>query len=397
MEKNKKTAASKKTNSKKSTSIKKAAVKTTAASAKKSTSKKVSNTIDIKIKTSSGDIEIELYPDKAPVTVENFVSYIEDKFFDNLIFHRVIPNFMIQGGGLYEDLREKSTKAPIIIESDNGLKNERGTIAMARTMDPHSATSQFFINLVDNDFLNFRSKDTSGYGYAVFGKVTKGMDVVDKIGKVKTSSQGYHDDVPVTPVVIKSISAKNTDALKKSKAKKTDNKKTEKKSSNTVNILMKTNIGDIKLELYPDKAPVTVENFLSYVKDNFYDKLIFHRVIENFMIQGGGFDEKLQQKPTKAPIVIESDNGLKNERGTIAMARTRDPNSATCQFFINHIDNNALNFRSKDISGYGYAVFGKVTEGMDIVDRIATVPTGTVGFMQDVPQYLIQIETIKII
>ena len=124
---------------------------------------------------------------------------------------------------------------------------------------------------------------------------------------------------------------------------------------------------------------------------------INHRVIDGFMIQGGGFDENMHQKETQAPIKIESDNGLKNTRGTIAMARTNDPNSATSQFFINLVDNNFLNFRSPDVTGYGYTVFGKVTDGMDVVDKIATVPTGSFGYMQDVPKYLIQIENIEII
>lgn len=207
--------------------------------------------------------------------------------------------------------------------------------------------------------------------------------------------------------------AKKT-AAKKSTAKKSENKKTAVKKTNTskkttakkentkqssknINILMKTNIGEIKLELYPDKAPVTVENFVSYINDNFFNGLIFHRVIDGFMIQGGGFDENLHQKETKAPIKIESDNGLKNDRGTIAMARTNDPNSATSQFFINLVDNNFLNFRSPDIAGYGYAVFGKVTDGMEVVDKIATVPTGSFGYMQDVPKYLIQIESVEIV
>lgn len=185
---------------------------------------------------------------------------------------------------------------------------------------------------------------------------------------------------------------------KKSAGKKSTKKDTTKKQSNKhIKLLMKTNVGDIKLELYPDKAPLTVKNFLSYVNDKFFNGLIFHRVINGFMIQGGGFDENLNQKETKGPIKIESNNGLKNDRGTIAMARTNDPNSATSQFFINLVDNNFLNFRSPDISGYGYAVFGKVTDGMDIVDKIATVPTGSFGYMQDVPKYLIQIENIEII
>ena len=197
----------------------------------------------------------------------------------------------------------------------------------------------------------------------------------------------------------KKTTAKKTTADKKpAAAKKTTAKSAPKKQNNkNINLLMKTNIGEIKLELYPDKAPVTVENFVSYIKDNFFNGLIFHRVINGFMIQGGGFDENLRQKETKAPIKIESDNGLKNDRGTIAMARTNDPNSATSQFFINLVDNNFLNFRSPDVTGYGYAVFGKVTDGMDVVDKIATVPTGSFGYMQDVPKYLIQIESVEII
>ena len=183
----------------------------------------------------------------------------------------------------------------------------------------------------------------------------------------------------------------------KTNKKNTAKKTTVKKDNTNINLLMKTNIGEIKLELYPDKAPVTVENFILYVKSNFFNGLIFHRVIDGFMIQGGGFDENMHQKETQAPIKIESDNGLKNTRGTLAMARTNDPNSATSQFFINLVDNNFLNFRSPDVTGYGYTVFGKVTDGMDVVDKIATVPTGSFGYMQDVPKYLIQIENIEII
>ena len=131
--------------------------------------------------------------------------YVNSKFYDGLVFHRVIPGFMIQGGGMTSDMKEKETRSPIKIESDNGLKNTRGTLAMARTQVPDSATSQFFINLVDNPFLDFKAKTVAGYGYAVFGKVTKGMDVVDKIAKVQTGTKGFHQDVPLTPVTIKSI------------------------------------------------------------------------------------------------------------------------------------------------------------------------------------------------
>jgi peptidyl-prolyl cis-trans isomerase B (cyclophilin B) len=155
------------------------------------------------LETSMGDITLELYPDKAPATVKNFLAYVDEKFYDGLVFHRVIRGFMIQGGGMDAQMKEKPTRAPIVNEADNGLKNDRGTIAMARTPDPNSATAQFFINAKDNTFLNFRSKTMDGYGYCVFGKVTRGMDVVDAIEAVATGNKGFHQDVPVKPVLIK--------------------------------------------------------------------------------------------------------------------------------------------------------------------------------------------------
>ncbi|RJR44298.1 MAG: peptidyl-prolyl cis-trans isomerase [Desulfobacteraceae bacterium] len=160
------------------------------------------------METSKGKIVLELYPEKAPRTVENFISYVKGGSYDATIFHRVIKGFMIQGGGFDPAMAGKPTKAPIQNEADNGLKNDRGTIAMARTNDPHSATAQFFINLVDNDFLNHKGKNPQGWGYAVFGKVTEGMDVVDSIANVKTGSKGPFADVPVEPVVIQKVTTK---------------------------------------------------------------------------------------------------------------------------------------------------------------------------------------------
>ncbi len=157
------------------------------------------------VETSKGSISIELFEKKAPVTVKNFLTYVNDGFYDNLIFHRVIPKFMIQGGGLNAEMKEKATKSPIKNEAKKELPNRRGTVAMARTNVINSATSQFFINLVDNGSLNHRDNSTRGVGYAVFGKVIKGMDVVDKIGKVRTGSKRGMKDVPVEPVIIKSI------------------------------------------------------------------------------------------------------------------------------------------------------------------------------------------------
>ena len=158
------------------------------------------------LETSSGDILLELFPEQAPVTVENFLTYVRDGFYSNTIFHRVIKNFMIQGGGMTMRMEEKPTRDPIRNEADNGLKNERGTVAMARTREPHSASAQFFINAVDNDFLDHSSPDEAGYGYCVFGKVVEGMDVVEKILKVKTKTVGMYDDVPADMVLITSAS-----------------------------------------------------------------------------------------------------------------------------------------------------------------------------------------------
>lgn len=156
----------------------------------------------IRMQTNKGVIDIELDSEKAPETVKNFMSYIEDGFYDGTIFHRVIDNFMIQGGGMEPGMMEKQTKAPVKNEADNGLKNDRGTIAMARTNDPHSATAQFFINVADNAFLNHQQPTMDGWGYCVFGKVVNGMDVIDEIKGVATTSKGFHQDVPAEDIII---------------------------------------------------------------------------------------------------------------------------------------------------------------------------------------------------
>ncbi len=166
---------------------------------------KVENTT-VLMKTSLGDVKIELWADKAPETVKNFLAYVDGKFYDGTIFHRVIPNFMIQGGGFTPDMKQKPTKAPVKNEASSDVQNKRGTLAMARTSDPHSATAQFFINVVDNGFLDHQDDSGRGFGYCVFGKVTEGLDVVDKIKAVRTKTAGQFENVPVQPVVIESIS-----------------------------------------------------------------------------------------------------------------------------------------------------------------------------------------------
>ena len=160
----------------------------------------------VTIATTVCQMTLELDADNAPKTVENFLAYASSGFYDGTIFHRVINNFMIQGGGFTTDMEQKPTQAPVDNEANNGLKNERGTIAMARTQDPHSATAQFFINVQDNDFLNHTGENMQGLGYTVFGKITQGEDVLDKIRCVQTGSQGGHQDVPTEPIIIESIS-----------------------------------------------------------------------------------------------------------------------------------------------------------------------------------------------
>ena len=168
------------------------------------------------------------------------------------------------------------------------------------------------------------------------------------------------------------------------------------KKANPVEVVISTSKGDIKLELYPEKAPKTVKNFLKYANEGFYEGTIFHRVINGFMIQGGGFDTNFERKKTHMPVENEADNGLKNVRGSISMARTAEPHSATSQFFINHKNNTALDYPSRD--GWGYCVFGKVTEGMDVVDDIAKTPTGSNKFIRrDVPKETIEIKKVSVV
>ncbi len=178
---------------------------TTTVKGEKSMNDNTNNPVVV-LETTMGNITIELDAQNAPNSTANFLAYVEDGYFTDTTFHRVIPNFMIQGGGITADMRDKPSKrAPIQNEANNGLKNDRGTIAMARTSDPHSATSQFFINHKDNDFLNFRSESMQGWGYAVFGKVTDGMDVVDAIAAVSTGNKGGHQDVPLETITINAV------------------------------------------------------------------------------------------------------------------------------------------------------------------------------------------------
>lgn len=178
-------------------------------------------------------------------------------------------------------------------------------------------------------------------------------------------------------------------------ADKPETKDTAKSDKSPVQLVMKTSMGDIELELYPDKAPISVKNFLQYVDDGFYSGTIFHRVIKNFMIQGGGFDASMTQKKNREPIKNEAANGLKNEKGTLAYARTGIVDSATSQFFINTVDNNRLDYRDASPQGFGYCVFGKVIKGLDVVEKIQNVQTGTKNGFADVPVQTVEIKAIE--
>jgi len=171
---------------------------------KEPTSSEIKNTM-ITLKTNMGEIQLELDAENAPLSTANFIQYAKDGHYDGVIFHRVIPNFMIQGGGFDAAMQQKPTRAPVVNEANNGLKNDKYTVAMARTQDPHSASAQFFINTKDNDFLNFKSETPSGWGYAVFGKVTAGNEIVDAIEQVETAQVGPHGDVPRESVIIESV------------------------------------------------------------------------------------------------------------------------------------------------------------------------------------------------
>lgn len=217
----------------------------------------------------------------------------------------------------------------------------------------------------------------------------------DKSEKIKKETAKKPTKTAVKKPVEKKTAAKKADTKKTESKKPAPKKETAKKAAKTTAV-MDTNMGVMEIELYPDKAPVTVKNFIDYAKSGFYDGLIFHRVIPSFMIQGGGFDENMSQKDPKAPIKIESDNGLSNDRGTIAMARTNDPNSATSQFFINVVDNSFLNFREASAQGYGYAVFGKITKGLEVADKIAAVKTGRYDYFEDVPVEFIIIKSVTV-
>jgi len=328
-----------------------------------------------------GLMTIELYPDVAPITVHNFATLVSEGFYDGLTFHRIIEDFMIQGGDPKGTGGGGSGKNIIGEFSANGIENnlqhERGVISMARSQAADSASSQFFI-------CHQKAAHLDG-SYAAFGKVVEGLEVLDSIAVVATDS----NDAPTEKVVIEYAKlvygADNVD-----KIDTTEETRPDWGRGDSINVEMSVkDYGVIRLKLDHTQAPITVENFVSLVEEGFYDGLTFHRIIEGFMIQGGdpkgngtgGSDETIKGEFSYNYV----NNTISHKRGVISMARSQDYNSASSQFFICHADATYLDGQ--------YAAFGQVTEGLEVVDKIATVETNS----SDRPLENVVIEYIKVI
>lgn len=349
--------------------------------------------------TSKGTITLALDETNAPITSSHFKAQVDSGYYENVIFHNIIKDFAIQAGSVDTDLEKKDAVSTIESEQDNGLYNYRGRIAMVRSFGQFdSAKADFLINVEDNPQYNNGNLSDRG-GLAVFGGVVKGMQVVDDIENVLVTQKGDYLDVPTENVVINTVTAASCPAQSEQITERV-----EVDTDPTANIdlsrgeyacyQMVTSMGNIEVALDEKIAPVSAANFKSYVDDAFYDGTLFHRVIDDFMIQGGGFESGLKAKELKDPIYNESVNGLKNYRGRLAMARTSATHSSTSQFYINTVDNHFLNYNDEDNGSRGYAVFGAVINGMDIVDKIEEVNTTTVGAFENTPETEVTIDSV---
>lgn len=356
----------------------------------------------VTIHTNFGPITLELFPDKAPITVENFLQYARSGFYNQTVFHRIHPGFVIEGGSFeVNGISKYPRQMPIQNESNiSSLPNAKYTVAMSHLTDmPDSATSDFFINLNDNITLNY-SGDSADNSYCVFGKVIEGFDVVDTIGNLKTEARGRNEQYPVEDVIIEkvtiegepdntmenkdnSLNDEQKEANKEITAASADDNEEEDAWPGPI-VRLETNKGNIDIVLFPEFAPKTVKNFLRYVNEDFYNGTIFHRVISLFMIQGGGYDVDLNSKPRHDSIPYEGNNGLENQRYTVSMARSQALDSASSEFFINTITNPELDDANRGGEG-GYTVFGRVIDGFDVVNTIADSQVAPKGSHQHVP------------
>jgi cyclophilin family peptidyl-prolyl cis-trans isomerase len=314
--------------------------------------------------TTAGDFVVELTPTLTPATVANFTQYAEDGFFDGTVFHRVVRGFVVQGGGYELGITAKAGPAAITREAGAALTNTRGRVGLARddAGDPNSASTQFYINLADNPERDPQNGDP---GYVVFGTVSAGLDVLDAMAAVPTAPTDEFPALPATDIRVRSaVVEPNAD------------------DANRPRVRFDTTAGEFVIELDLLAAPQTAAHFRNVVGQGYYTGTLFHEVRPGALVQGGGFARRLEEKETRDPIVNEARAGLSNARGTIAMARTEDPNSATSQFFFNLVDNSLLN---PTLQQAGYCVFGAVVEGIDVIDAIGAVQTGPRDELRDVP------------
>ena len=351
------------------------------------------------METSKGTVTLALDETNAPITSAHFKKQVESGYYEDVIFHNIIKDYAIQAGSVTSELENKDSVAEIESEQDNGLLNYRGRIAMVRTFgDYDSARADFFINVSDNPQYNNGNLSDRG-GLAVFGGVVKGMDVIDEIERSFVTAKDNLLDIPAENIVINQVSAASCPVASDIITARTT---TDIDPTAEIDLTrgqyacyqMTTSMGNIEVALDEKLAPISAANFKSYVDDGFYDGTLFHRVINDFMIQGGGFETGLESKETKSAIYNESVNGLKNYRGRLALARTSAAHSSTSQFFINTVDNHFLDYNHESNGSRGYAVFGSVINGMDVVDNIEQVETEDKGNFEDTPKTEVTIDSI---
>ena len=350
------------------------------------------------IDTTLGSFTVALDEKHAPISAENFAQYVTEGFYQNVVFHNVVKDSFIQTGVYDTSLEAKALNTAVEGEASNGLKNYRGRLTMAPSSSAGTSAASFFVNIQDNN--NFDGV------FTVFGGVVEGMDVVDTISEVQVSSRDGFDFLPNQNVIVNSVAEQSCPAVAESVQDKPivlpypvladdSDAAIDVSRGDYACYTMVTSLGNIELAIDELYAPSTAANFQQYVDSSFYDGVIFHRVIDDFMIQSGGFTSGLVKKETQLPIESESLNGLKNYRGRIAMARTSAPHSATSQFFINVVDNDFLD-ASQASDGWGYTVFGGVISGMDIVDQIKVVDTTTTAGFQNVPVNEVTVDSVTV-
>lgn len=327
-----------------------------------------------RVQTSHGDFVIAVDTENAPRTSVAFLNLVVENFYDGVVVQRVVPDTVVQAGGYALALALKETRDPVANESDNGRSNARGTVAMARTDDPDSATSQFYVNLVDNVEL-----DASGGnpGYTVFGRVVEGLDVVDQIGALPTTVRDSFIDVPEDDVLIESVERASLTV----------------DDATVAGVRVRTTLGTFAIQLFAGDAPLTVANFLQYVDDGFYPNTLFHRVVTGFVVQGGGLTLEPSAK-TATPIEGDAQSGLPGVRGTVAMTYDADLASVSALLSVNLTDNATQDATAE---APGNLVFGRIVEGLDIVEQIAALQTGQRNGLTEIPLENVVINDIEII